>query len=65
MEILRTVPIAERLSTEAHYIRTLNTTVEGLNKQIPGRTRAEYRLVKRIVAPPPLVAPPQAQEEAQ
>ena len=41
LELLRTVPIAERMNTEAHFIRTLKTTYVGLNTQIPGRTSAE------------------------
>ena len=43
LELLRTVPIAERMNTEAHFIRTLKTTTVGLNTQIPGRTKTEWR----------------------
>ena len=53
LELLRTVPIAERMNTEAHFIRTLKTTTAGLNTQIPGRTKAEWRAFKRAAPTPP------------
>ena len=48
VELLSTVPIGERLSAEAHHIRSLKTTINGLNQQIPGgRTAAERSAAKR------------------
>ena len=38
-ELLETVPIADRIRTEAHFIRVHGV----LNRVIPGRTRAERR----------------------
>ena len=58
LELLRTVPVAERLKTEAHFIRTLKTTTAGLNTQIPGRTKTEWRAFKRAA----LAAPPQTMD---
>ena len=52
LELLRTVPIAERMNTEAHFIRTLKTTTVGLNTQIPGRTKAEWRRASKSPHPP-------------
>ena len=43
LELLQTVPISDRLQTEAHFIRTLKTTFTGFNTQVPGRTRAQWR----------------------
>ena len=55
LELLRTVPIAERMNTEAHFIRTLKTTTVGLNTQIPGRTKTEWRRASKqgLQAGPP------------
>ena len=52
LELLRTVPIAERMNTEAHFIRTLKTTTVGLNTQIPGRTKTEWRAFRRSAPTP-------------
>ena len=42
LELLRTVPIAERMNTEAHFIRTLKTTYVGSTLKSPGgKARSE------------------------
>ena len=63
LELLRTVPIAERMNTEAHFIRTLKTTTAGLNTQIPGRTKSEWRRASTVRRAAP--APPQTMGPAE
>ena len=50
IELLESVPVADRYSTEARHIRAHGT----LNMIIPGRTqrqrRAEYRAARRLLA---------------
>ena len=71
LELLRTVPIAERMNTEAHFIRTLKTTTVGLNTQIPGRTKTEWRRASKAPHPPDSTvrraapAPPQTMGQAE
>ena len=61
VELLTTVPLADRMRTEAQFIRSYGI----LNKAIPGRTRAQWlRDVRGVAPPPPEPAPPPHLEEA-